>query len=185
MNRNNRRRVHALVAVCAALVLGAIMSRASQAASGAVRKDLLFSWNDIGRKLGDMAADFPDDKYEWKATPQVRSFAEQLLHAAGYANYVAEVAKGRRPKEEDPPRASFKSKAAIVAYVKKAYADGAKAIEATSDEQLQSTIQVGRWMPTLHGLWDTAVEHSGEHYGQLVVYYRLNQMIPPESRPRK
>jgi len=28
-------------------------------------------------------------------------------------------------------------------------------------------------------------EHSGEHYGNLVVYYRNNGMVPPESRPKK
>jgi hypothetical protein len=30
-----------------------------------------------------------------------------------------------------------------------------------------------------------AIEHSGEHYGQLVVYYRVSGMVPPESRPKK
>jgi hypothetical protein len=29
-----------------------------------------------------------------------------------------------------------------------------------------------------------ATEHSGEHYGQLVGYYRANNMVPPASRPR-
>jgi hypothetical protein len=29
------------------------------------------------------------------------------------------------------------------------------------------------------------VEHSGEIYGQLTVYYRLSGLIPPESRPKK
>ena len=29
------------------------------------------------------------------------------------------------------------------------------------------------------------IEHSGEHYGQLVVYYRLAGLVPPESRPKK
>jgi hypothetical protein len=47
---------------------------------------VLDSWNDIGRKLIAMAEDFPEDKYDFKATPAQRSFAEQLLHAAG-ANY--------------------------------------------------------------------------------------------------
>ena len=28
-------------------------------------------------------------------------------------------------------------------------------------------------------------EHSGEHYRQLVVYYRLAGLVPPESRPKK
>jgi hypothetical protein len=29
------------------------------------------------------------------------------------------------------------------------------------------------------------LEHSGEHYGQLVVYYRVASLVPPESRPKK
>jgi hypothetical protein len=29
------------------------------------------------------------------------------------------------------------------------------------------------------------IEHSGEHYGNLVVYYRNNRLAPPESRPKK
>jgi len=28
------------------------------------------------------------------------------------------------------------------------------------------------------------IEHSGEHYGQLVVYYRANGLVPPESRKK-
>jgi hypothetical protein len=28
------------------------------------------------------------------------------------------------------------------------------------------------------------IEHSGEHYGQLVVYYRINGLVPPESRKK-
>jgi len=31
-------------------------------------------------------------------------------------------------------------------------------------------------------IWTFAIEHSGEHYGQLVVYYRANNMVPPDSR---
>ena len=28
----------------------------------------------------------------------------------------------------------------------------------------------------------TFIEHNCEHYGQLVVYARLNQIVPPASR---
>ncbi len=175
------------MAICVTIVGGWWLSgsAARSADASPAARDLQSSWKDVGRKLADMAADFPEDKYDWKPTPDVRSFSEQLLHAAGYANYVAEVARGLRPAEQDPPRANFKSKADVVAYVRKAFADGAKAIEATSDAKLQSTIDVGRSKPSIYGLWDGAVEHSGEHYGQLVVYYRVNKMVPPESRPRK
>jgi hypothetical protein len=46
-------------------------------------KVVLDSCNEIGRKLTAMAEGFPEDKYDFKPTPAQRSFAEQLLHAAG------------------------------------------------------------------------------------------------------
>jgi len=46
-------------------------------------KVVVDSWNDVGRKLIAMAEDFPEDKYDFKPKPEQRSFAEQLLHAAG------------------------------------------------------------------------------------------------------
>src|SRR5262245_53300577 len=50
-------------------------------------KVALDSWNEAGRKLIAMAEDFPEDKYDFKPTPAQRSFAEQLLHAAGASYY--------------------------------------------------------------------------------------------------
>ncbi|HXO31504.1 MAG TPA: hypothetical protein VN901_04120 [Candidatus Acidoferrales bacterium] len=31
-------------------------------------------------------------------------------------------------------------------------------------------------------IWTFATERSGEHDGQLVVYYRANNLVPPDSR---
>ena len=42
----------------------------------------------------------------------------------------------------------------------------------------------GRTVP-IQDLAYGLIEHSGEHYGQLVVYYRVAGMVPPESRPQK
>src|ERR1700728_5074150 len=95
---------------------------------------VLAQWNDIGRKLIAMAEDFPDDKYDFKPTPAQRSFAEQLLHAANANYFFTDPAMGKpMPKEEDPKRSDFKTKADIVAFVKKAFADGAAAIKAKRD----------------------------------------------------
>src|SRR5256885_10614823 len=81
-------------------------------------KVVLDSWNDIGRKLIAMAEDFPEDKYDYKPTPAQRSFAEQLLHAAGANYFFSDPAMGKKmPAEEDPKREQFKSRADIVAFV--------------------------------------------------------------------
>lgn len=150
-------------------------------------KVVLDSWNDIGRKLTAMAEDFPEDKYDFKATPAERSFAEQLLHAANSMYYFTNAAMGQKlPAAEDPTRDQYKTKADVVAFVKKAVADGAAAIQAKGDQGLATEVvytpdQKARLLDIAYGL----IEHSGEHYGQLVVYYRLAGLVPPESRPKK
>jgi uncharacterized damage-inducible protein DinB len=151
-------------------------------------KVLLDSWNDIGRKLIAMAEDFPEDKYDFKPTPAQRTFAGQLLHAAN-ANYffTNSVLDKEMPTEEDPKRDQYKTKADVVAFVKKAFADGAAAIKAKGDKGM-SDLLVDPFAHQQVRLYDAAygfIEHSGEHYGQLVVYYRLSGLVPPESRPKK
>src|SRR5271169_394367 len=91
-------------------------------------KVVLDAWNDIGRKLTAMAEDFPEDKYDFKPTPAQRSFAEQMLHAAGGNYFFINPATGVKPPADDPKRADYKTKADIVAYVKKSFADGAALI---------------------------------------------------------
>jgi len=150
-------------------------------------KVVLDSWNEIGRKLTAMAEDFPEDKYDFKPTPAERSFAEQLLHAAGSCYYFTNPVMGKKPPAaEDPKRDQYKSKADIVAFVKKAFADGAAAIQSKGEKGMTTEVvylpdQKARVLDIAYGL----IEHSGEHYGQLVVYYRLAGLVPPESRPKK
>ena len=150
-------------------------------------KVVLDSWNEIGRKLTTMAEEFPEDKYDFKPTPAERSFAEQLLHAAGSCYYFTNPAMGKKPPAaEDPKRDQYKSKADIVAFVKKSFADGAAAIQSKGDKGLMTEVvyfpqQKSRVIDIAYGI----IEHSGEHYGQLVVYYRLAGLVPPESQPKK
>ena len=151
-------------------------------------KVVLDSWNDIGRKLIAMAEDFPEDKYDFKPTPAQRSFAEQLLHMAGANYYFTNPAIGSNAKvDENPKREQYKTKADVVAFVKKSFADGAAAIKAKGDKGMNDLI-VDPFAHQKTRIYDFAygfIEHCGEHYGQLVVYYRVAGLVPPESRPKK
>jgi len=148
---------------------------------------VLESWNDVGRKIIAMAEDFPEDKYDFKPTPAQRSFAEQLLHVAGGNYYFTSPATGQKTPTEDPKRDQYKTKADVVAFVKKSFAEGAAVIKTKGDKGMNLAVlnpdnhQMVRIVDLAYGL----VEHSGEHYGQLVVYYRLSGLVPPESRPKK
>src|SRR5580704_8952347 len=102
---------------------------------------VLDSWNDIARKLIAMAEDFPEDKYDFKPTPAQRTFAEQLLHAAGANYFFTNLALGQKPPaEEDPKRDLYKTKADVAGFVKKSFADGAAAIKAKGDRGMADLV---------------------------------------------
>jgi hypothetical protein len=118
-------------------------------------------------------------------------------HQQSYAIYFfTNSALGQKlPGDEDPPRAQFKNKAAVVAYVKKSFADGAAAIKSKGDSRIFDAVvdpfgyddpqHAGKAQIRLSDLAHNLIEHSGEAYGQLSVYYRVAGMTPPESRPKK
>ena len=88
-----------------------------------------------------MAEDFPEDKYDFKPTPAQRSFAEQLLHAAGANYFFTNPVMGRsRPRGRSQARSNYKTKADVVAFVKKSFADGAAAIKAKGDKGMSELI---------------------------------------------
>jgi hypothetical protein len=150
--------------------------------------EMLERWNDIGNKLIAMAKDFPEDKYDFKVQKDQRTFALNLLHAAALdfvlirrisgANVGPDFGQG-----DNPTRDQFKTKADVVKFVQEAVADGAKVIQEQGDVGLDKTSKFfGNRMAHNSTMWTFAIEHSGEHYGQLVVYYRANNLVPPDSR---
>jgi uncharacterized damage-inducible protein DinB len=183
----------AILVVAAGLwALPVVAQDAAQKSGGAktppsASQIVLAQWNEIGRKLTAMAEDFPEDKYDFKATPAVRSFAEQLLHAAGGMYYFTNPVLGQPVADGDPARTKYKTKAEVVAFVKKSIEDGAAVIKAKGDKGMTDLVADPESKQEMH-VSDLAyglIEHSGEHYGQLVLYYRVAGLVPPESRPKK
>jgi uncharacterized damage-inducible protein DinB len=150
---------------------------------------VLEQWNEIGRKLIVIAEDLPEDKYDYKPNPDSRAFRQVLLHVSASMYYFTDPALGKKPRYPDDPKpadVNVNSKADLMAFVKQCVKDGADAIKAKGDKGMMEAIDDGS--PHLNRLYDVAyalIEHSGEHYGNLVVYYRNNGMVPPESRPKK
>jgi uncharacterized damage-inducible protein DinB len=150
--------------------------------------EMLDRWNDIGNKLVAMAKDFPEDKYDFKLQKDQRTFALNLLHAAALDFLLIRRISGSNigpdfGEGDNPTRDVFKTKADVVKFVQEAIADGAKVIQQQGDAGLDNTTKFfGNRMAHNSTIWTFAIEHSGEHYGQLVVYYRANNLVPPDSR---
>ena len=149
--------------------------------------ETLDRWNDIGNRLIAMAQDFPEDKYDYKLQKDQRTFALNLLHAAAFDYIVIRKASGTNigpdfGEGDNPTREAFKTKADVVKFVQQAVADGASVLQKQGDAGLDKTSPWGKRLVHDSYLWMFAIEHSGEHYGQLVVYYRANNLVPPSSR---
>ena len=163
------------VSVFAILGRPALAQTAAAAKPDPTHRDILLKhWSDIGEKIVKMAADFPEDKYEFRPSASVRTFADNLRHVAFWNGFVAKNARGEKAdgKANELPKAEYATKTKIVAALKSSLAD--------ATAQLKN----GPVTPSakLTDLWVSFTEHSGEHYGQLVVYYRLNGIVPPASR---
>jgi tetratricopeptide (TPR) repeat protein/uncharacterized damage-inducible protein DinB len=150
--------------------------------------EMLDRWNDIGNKLIAMAQDFPEDKYDFKLQKDERTFAQNLLHAAALDFVLIRRVSGSNlgpdfGEGDNPSRDVFKTKADVVKFVQEAVADGAQVIQQQGDAGLENTSNFfGNRLAHNSSIWTFAIEHSGEHYGQLVVYYRANNLVPPDSR---
>jgi uncharacterized damage-inducible protein DinB len=149
--------------------------------------EMLDRWNDIGNKLVAMAKDFPEDKYDFKVQKEERTFAQNLLHAAALDLILIRRISGSNVEPDfgegdNPSRDVFKTKADVVKFVQEAVADGAQVIQQQGDAGLDNTSKFGKRLAHNSTIWTFAIEHSGEHYGQLVVYYRANILVPPDSR---
>ena len=174
------------LAVLPALAQDAAKKEAPKPAPS-LSQGVLEQWNDIGRKLVAIAEDLPEDKYGYKPNPDSRSFESQLIHAAAGMYFFTDGAEGKKARFGDGPKDEPKTKAEVVAFVKKCVEDGATVIKAKGDKGMMESVlnpysgNYDRILDLAYGL----IEHSGEHYGQLAVYYRANGMVPPESRPKK
>lgn len=159
----------------AVVMIAATLAQGQQRPAPATAAEALRrNFNYINGKVLEMAQDFPADKYDYKLKPEMRSFGELIVHIASGNVYAGKAGMGEKAKwdEEDP--AKYTTQAACVAMLKKSIDDANAALK-TNPEGPTKNLQ-----PFL-----SVLQHSSEHYGLLVAYYRANGLVPPESRPKK
>ena len=137
-------------------------------------QSMQINFGNVNKKILAMAQDFPESKYNYRPGPDVRTFAEVILHVAASNNYVAKTANGEKVEWAELARDKYKTRADIVDALKESIATSTAVLKEFTDERLAKS----------PAPWPSYIEHAGEHYGQLVVYYRVNGLVPPGSRPK-
>jgi uncharacterized damage-inducible protein DinB len=123
----------------------------------------------------------PEDKYDFKPTPNVRTFRDNVIHLVA-ENYLF---FGRVAGENlGNPAQNLKSRDELIKALRESYDYGAKVWAGLTEERALEMIEVRgqkvqRWSAILG-----AIQDNMNHYGNLVVYVRLNGLVPPRSTGR-
>jgi uncharacterized damage-inducible protein DinB len=138
------------------------------------------------------AADaMPEDKFGFAPTggefKGVRTYAQQIKHVAAVNYELGAALLEQKPPvdigDESGP-ASMTSKADILKYLKESFEYVHKAIATIDEKNLVGTVKspFGEGSVTRLGLATSVSSHGFDHYGQMVVYLRMNGIVPPASR---
>jgi DinB superfamily len=157
---------------CVSLILLTIVPAIGQSGPKTAPQQLRSYFTAVDKEILEMAKDFPEDKYDFRLKPEMRSFGEVIVHVASGNLYADKAGRGEKVKWDELNGKDYKTKAAIVALLEKAIGDSEGTLKGVSDESLTKSIEP----------WLGVLQHSSEHYGLLVAYYRANRLVPPASR---
>src|SRR5262252_2547752 len=138
-----------------------------------------------------LAEAMPEDKYSFAPTngefKGVRTFAQQIKHVAAVNYEIGAAILEQKPPvdigDESGP-ASITSKADILKYLKESFAYAHKAVATINESNATGTVRspFGEGWVSRLGLATSITWHAYDHYGQMVVYVRMNGIIPPASK---
>jgi uncharacterized damage-inducible protein DinB len=125
----------------------------------------------------------PADKYNFAPTKGtfegVRTFGQQVSHIAA-SQYYYFGNFGVKTSVDSDAIEKLTKKDDVVKALKDSYAFAQQAIETMTAENAFE--EIGEHKSTRAGLAAGALAHTNDHYGQMVVYLRMNGIIPPASR---
>jgi uncharacterized damage-inducible protein DinB len=124
----------------------------------------------------------PEEKYGFKPVESVRSFGEILGHAASSQYYMCATVLGEKPA---PPKldASTATKAELIAALRGAFAYCDSAWSTMTDASGAEIVTFMNEDSPKLGVLSVNNVHTIEHYGNLIVYLRMNGLVPPTSDP--
>jgi uncharacterized damage-inducible protein DinB len=126
----------------------------------------------------------PEELYAFKPTPDVRSLGGVLGHIADAHNLLCGMATGAKPVFNQANEKKT-TRAEIVAALKESFAACDKVFAATTDANGTAPVDMFGQPQNRLGVLAFNNSHTWEHYGNLVTYMRLKNIVPPSSdRPQ-
>jgi len=173
--------------VVGVLLAGAMLATVQpSAAQNSFLEPLRAQWESTRNLVTGIVGQVPENLYDFKPTPEVRSFREQFVHLVAENYMFMGQAAGEAPPVDRSTIDQLKGRDEIVKALAESYEYGAK-IWAGMDEKKAVEMVPGRGgqqQMRLAAILLNIVDNM-DHYGNLVVYVRLNGMVPGRTAARQ
>jgi uncharacterized damage-inducible protein DinB len=137
------------------------------------------AYTSIKNNLTAMAAKMPTENYDFKATPDVRSFGATIGHIADTQMRTCTMIVGEQKTVDG---ASKTAKNDLVAALQASFDECDAAWNSINDSTAQQLVGGGRMQRSrLGSMIASVIVHGNEEYGYLSVYLRLKGIVPPSS----
>jgi uncharacterized damage-inducible protein DinB len=155
----------------------------AQAPAPSLAKELAATFQRAATEIIDVAEAMPAEKYGYKPTPEISSFGDQLVHVAGITQRFIDAAKGTKT---DAAHHGAMAKPEVIALLKTTFQSAQELITPLTDAQLLEPVKFpfGDRTVTRATFWQGPLFQIRNHYGQLVVYLRMNGIVPPTTARR-
>ena len=170
------------VAGLTVFVLLAMIASRSGAQSASLSGELLKDWTeqkDIMMKIADA---MPEEKFIYKSTPPQRDYGQQVMHVVQVNQGLLGALGGKTPAPTINLKATTKPD--IVQAMRQSYDYGEALFKEFNAAAWVTPVMGSRFMgqATRVRIANFAMTHAMDIYGQMVVYLRLNGIVPPASR---
>jgi len=139
-------------------------------------------WQSQSTFLLRAAEQMSDSDYAFRPASSVRTFGQIIGHVAGSQNLICAAALGEPSKSEDDIEKSMTTKVQLVAALRASSEYCRRAYAQSDASAARSTMLFAEKQSRMFALALNAT-HDGEHYGNVVTYFRIKGMIPPSSQP--
>lgn len=142
-------------------------------------------WERAKAYTAEYLAAMPDDGINFKPTPEIRSFAEQMLHLAGANFFFASQASGKANPHQGKDLEkmdTYKNKAALAQIVAESYDYVISSLSSMTPAQMGENIKFFNQDMSRQMVLEKAFEHGTHHRGQTTVYLRLKGVKPPQEK---
>jgi len=163
------------------ILLQLILASGPIASQDSFLSDYKLKWKNASEYTLEFAQSMPEDHYDYTPMAEEMTFREQLKHIAANMVWLSSSYLEGKHTTIDPTK-SGNSKREIISMMNQAFSYANETVNNLTEKDLNEKVDFFAGTMTRRRILLLMTDHVTHHRGQLVVYLRMNNVIPPSYR---